>query len=149
MIAEMTNSRVIAAIFLVGVGYFAGPAARGDALDDFAAAAGLRHAGEFHRTVTMLRHRDGLPRDLYVTKREARDLGWQPGDDICPALGGRMIGGDRFDNRERALPDANTYHEADLDEEDCGRRGPKRLIFDANGDVWITPDHYRSFERVP
>lgn len=97
----------------------------------------------------MLRHRDGLPRDLYVTKREAQALGWRPGDDICPWLGGRMIGGDRFDNRERALPERHAYREADLDEEDCGHRGPKRLIFDEAGDVWITVDHYRSFQKLP
>ncbi len=149
MIAKLTPSRVIAAIFLVAMGYFDGAAARADPLDDFAAAVGLRHTREFRRTVTMLHHHDGLPGDLYVTKREARGLGWHPGEDICPWLGGRMIGGDLFDNRERALPDAKRYREADLDEEDCGRRGAKRLIFDESGDVWITIDHYRSFQQVP
>lgn len=146
MIAKLMLLRGILAIFLLLIG---ATTAQSDTLDDFATASGLRHIREFRGTVMALHHHDGLPRELYVTKREARGLGWRPGDDICPWLGGRMIGGDRFDNRERALPDGQTYHEADLEEEDCGHRGPKRLIYDESGDIWMTVDHYQSFQKVP
>ena len=149
MIAKGTFFRSLGAIFLLLFGCVHGNTAGADPIDDFALAIGLLHGGEFHRTVMTLRNGGHLPADLYVTKREALRLGWHPGADICPWLGGRMIGGDRFDNRAQALPQGQAYHEADLDEENCGHRGPKRLIFDQTGDIWVSIDHYRSFREVP
>lgn len=148
-IAKMAAYAAISGFFVAMGGQIAGNPALADPLDDFATAVGLRHGSEFHRTVTSLRHGDGLPPDLYVSKREAQALGWRPGADLCPWLGGRMIGGDPFDNRERALPAGGRYREADLDEEDCGHRGPRRLLYDAAGDIWVSLDHYRSVVPVP
>ena len=149
MIAKGTFLRPFVAIFLVLLVCMSAKTACADPVDDFAGAVGLVHPGEFHRTVTALRRSGQLPADLYVSKREALGLGWHPGANICPFLGGRMIGGDRFDNREHALPLGPSYREADLDEENCGHRGPKRLIFDQTGDIWVSIDHYRSFREVP
>jgi hypothetical protein len=87
--------------------------------------------------------------DHYVTKREAEALGWRPGSDLCDAAPGRVIGGDRFGNREGLLPEApgRRWYEADLDF-DCGRRGAKRLVFSNDGLIFVTVDHYESFVEV-
>ncbi|GBD41050.1 Ribonuclease [bacterium HR39] len=86
----------------------------------------------------------------YITKGAARELGWRPGRDLCVFAPGRILGGDRFHNRERRLPEApgRRWYEADLDHA-CGRRGPKRLVFSSDRLVFVTVDHYRSFRRVP
>ena len=44
---------------------------------------------------------------VFVNKQEARAQGWKPGRDLwsVSALKGASIGGDRFNNRERRLPD--------------------------------------------
>ena len=85
----------------------------------------------------------------YVTKREAEALGWRPGSDLCDSAPDRVIGGDRFQNREGRLPDAQgrRWFEADLDFA-CGRRGAKRLVFSNDGLIYLTVDHYESFVEV-
>lgn len=87
----------------------------------------------------------------FVTKREARRKGWQPGTDLWswPELRGRSLGGDVFRNRERKLPDGKrVWREADLDYKG-GRRGAKRLIFSDDGLRHVTVDHYSTFWEVP
>ncbi len=85
----------------------------------------------------------------FVTKREAKELGWRPGSDLwaLPALDGSSIGGDRFGNREARLP-SGRWREADLDYHG-GRRGAKRLIYSDDGRRFVTVDHYRTFHEVP
>lgn len=135
-------------LFTAGLA-FGAQGVRAQTLDEFAHAEGLVHVTEFDRTVIEIRKDGQLPTDLYVTKWDAEALGWHKGADLCPWLGGKMIGGDYFDNRENELPGGGIYREADLDEEDCGHRGAKRLVFDDGGNIWVTVDHYRSFQRVP
>ena len=135
-------------LFVAGLAYPM-PGARAETLDEFVRSEGLIHTAEFDRTIVEIRTDSRLPADLYVTKRGAESLGWHRGANLCPWLAGKMIGGDYFDNRDNALPAGGIYREADLDEEDCGRRGAKRLVFDNGGDIWVTVDHYRSFQRVP
>jgi len=115
----------------------------------FAAGIGLRDVEGFAETVMSLR-RDGRLPARYVDKREAERLGWRPGDDLCRVARGRAIGGDRFGNFERMLPDrqGRTWREADLDFA-CGRRGARRLVFSSDGLVFVTTDHYQSFREVP
>jgi len=122
---------------------------REHSLRDFAAAIGLRDIDGFVETVTSLREYRRLPH-RYLTKSEARSLGWRPGDDLCRVAPGRAIGGDRFGNRERRLPDApgRRWREADLDFA-CGRRGPWRLTWSDDGLIFVTPDHYATFRQVP
>jgi hypothetical protein len=85
----------------------------------------------------------------FVTKREARSRGWQPGKDLWSvgALKGSSMGGDRFNNREGRLPSA-AWREADLDYKG-GRRGAKRFLFSRDGRRFVTVDHYRTFVEVP
>ena len=83
----------------------------------------------------------------YITKNEARDLGWDSSRgnlwDVAP---GKSIGGDRFGNYEGLLPDGN-YRECDVNYEG-GYRGAERLIYDQNGSVYYTNDHYQSFTQL-
>ena len=82
----------------------------------------------------------------FITKAEARRLGWQGGP-VEPYAPGKSIGGDRFGNYERQLPDGR-YKECDIDTK--GRpRGAKRIIFSDDRRIYYTGDHYRTFEKVP
>jgi hypothetical protein len=87
----------------------------------------------------------------YLDKRAAREAGWRPGQrlDRVPGLEGRLIGGDRFGNREGRLPPGD-WREADIDH-DGGRRNAKRLVFEprAAGRRFVTTDHYARFTEVP
>lgn len=83
----------------------------------------------------------------YLTKDQARDLGWdaQAGNlwDVAP---GAAIGGDPFYNREGLLP-PDQYFEADLAYAG-GHRGPHRLVYALGGPYYVTADHYGSFQEV-
>lgn len=116
---------------------------------DFALRLGLRDVDGFVETVDSLRRSGELP-PRYVTKKEARDLGWWPGGDLCLAAPGKVIGGDRFGNFEQRLPDRpeRRWREADLDFA-CGRRSAKRLVWSNDGLFFVTTDHYETFKRVP
>jgi len=82
----------------------------------------------------------------FITKSEARKLGWEGGsvETVAP---GYAIGGDRFGNREGFLPEADdrTYYECDIDT--CGKtsRGAKRIVYSDDGLIFYTEDHYESF----
>lgn len=85
--------------------------------------------------------------DYYLTKGEARNKGWVASKgNLCEVLPGKAIGGDKFSNREKNLPAGNQYFEADVNY-NCGNRNADRIVFTKNGDVWLTKDHYKSFEK--
>lgn len=92
---------------------------------------------------------EGVLPAKFVTKREARALGWQPGRAFreIPQLRGKAIGGDHFGNYEQRLPEGR-YKEADLDY--LGKkRNAKRLVYEHAEHMYVSIDHYESFERVP
>ena len=85
--------------------------------------------------------------DYYITKGEARNQGWVASKgNLCDVLPGRAIGGDNFSNREKTLPSGNKYFEADVNY-NCGNRNADRIVFTKNGEVWLTKNHYKSFEK--
>ena len=88
---------------------------------------------------------DHLP-DNYITKNEARELGWTGGsvEQVAP---GCAIGGDRFGNREGILPKAEgrQYYECDIDTIGETSRGAKRIVWSDDGLIYYTEDHYESF----
>ena len=85
--------------------------------------------------------------DYYLTKSEARNQGWIASKgNLCDVLPGRAIGGDKFSNREKTLPKGEQYFEADVNY-NCGHRNADRIVFTKNGDVWLTHDHYKSFQK--
>jgi len=82
----------------------------------------------------------------FITKDEARDLGWKGGsvEEYAP---GCVIGGDVFQNREGLLPKAKgrTYYECDIDTIGRDSRGEKRIVFSDDGLIYYTKNHYESF----
>ncbi len=53
------------------------------------------------RVVSYVQQHQRLP-DYYVTKKAARNAGWQPSKgNLCEVMPGKAIGGDRFGNREK------------------------------------------------
>lgn len=79
----------------------------------------------------------------YITKNEARDLGWSGGS-VEKYAPGCAIGGDRFGNREGVLPEGS-YHECDIDTIGADSRGAKRLVYSEDGRIYYTEDHYETF----
>lgn len=101
------------------------------------------------RVADYLHQHQRLPA-YYLTKGEARKQGWEPSrDNLCQSLPGRAIGGDRFSNREKVLPEKQGRHwfEADVNY-DCGRRGSDRMLYSSDGLIYVTKDHYRNVEQV-
>lgn len=88
---------------------------------------------------------DHLPGN-YITKSEAKALGWEGGS-VEDYMEGGAIGGDRFGNREGILPD-NSYTECDIDTDGESSRGAKRLVFTDDGQYYYTEDHYDSFTEI-
>ncbi|QBO57100.1 ribonuclease domain-containing protein [Chryseobacterium salivictor] len=85
--------------------------------------------------------------DYYLTKSEARKQGWIASKgNLCDVLPGKAIGGDHFSNREKKLPAGNNYYEADVNY-NCANRNADRIIFTENGEVWLTKDHYKTFDK--
>ena len=88
--------------------------------------------------------------DNFITKNEAKDLGWVSSegnlDEVAP---GKSIGGDRFGNYEGQLPEkkGRKYFECDIDYEG-GYRDSKRIVFSSDGLVYYTEDHYETFEKL-
>ncbi len=96
-----------------------------------------------------LRQHQRLP-DYYLTKAQARRQGWEPSKgSLCQMLPGRAIGGDRFSNREGGLPAraGRSWYEADVNYR-CGRRRSDRLLYSSDGLIYLTTDHYRTFQRL-
>lgn len=89
---------------------------------------------------------DELPEN-YLTKAEARDLGWEASEgNLWEVTDEMLIGGDYFGNREGLLPeeDGRRYYEADVNYEE-GYRGAERLVYSNDGLIYYTADHYDSF----
>lgn len=98
------------------------------------------------KVISYVKSNHKLP-DFYITKSEAKNQGWNPSKgNLCEVLQGKAIGGDKFSNREKSLPNGEQYYEADVNY-NCGNRGADRIVFTKNGDVWLTKNHYKSFEK--
>ncbi|SMP24496.1 ribonuclease domain-containing protein [Chryseobacterium profundimaris] len=101
---------------------------------------------EQNTVIRFVKQNHKLP-EYYITKSEARKMGWKPSEgNLCEVLPGKAIGGDRFGNREKVLPEGQMYFEADVNYH-CGNRNADRIIFTENGNVYLTKNHYKSFEK--
>ena len=91
-------------------------------------------------------HLYGCLPDNFITKEEARELGWDGGS-VEVYAPGFAIGGDRFYNREGLLPEApgRYYYECDIDTDGWDSRGARRLVFSNDGLIYYTPDAYSTF----
>ncbi len=110
--------------------------------------AGIAEGGAYtsRDDVALYLHTYGHLPANFITKNEARALGWEGGglEAFAP---GKCIGGDYFGNYEGLLPDGN-YHECDIDTLGSRSRGAKRLIYDDTGHIYYTEDHYGSFVQL-
>lgn len=91
---------------------------------------------------------DKLPEN-YITKKEAKALGWQTNGTLDEVAPGKSIGGDYFGNYEGALPEKSgrEYHECDIDYV-SGPRNAKRIVYSNDGNIYYTEDHYKTFEHL-
>lgn len=85
---------------------------------------------------------DHLPSN-FITKSEAKKLGWEGGS-LEKYAPGKCIGGDVYGNYEGLLPEEDEYHECDIDTLGADSRGSKRLVYSDTA-IYYTDDHYESF----
>ena len=88
--------------------------------------------------------------DNFITKKEAKALGWVSSEgNLAEVAPGMSIGGDYFGNYEGLLPeeDGRDYYECDINS-DGGYRGAERIVFSDDGLIYYTGDHYESFELL-
>ena len=86
----------------------------------------------------------------YITKKEAQELGWKSTEgSLDGAAPGKCIGGDKYSNYDKMLPEeeGRTYYECDVNCEG-GDRGEERLIYSDDGLIFYTGDNYNTFEQV-
>jgi len=86
-----------------------------------------------------------LPQN-FMTKKEAREYGWESGglDDFAY---GMCIGGDDFSNYEKKLPTAEgrKYYVCDVDTLHADSRGSKRIVYSNDGLIYYTDNNYETF----
>ena len=110
--------------------------------------SGIDKTGSYTRKedVALYIHTYGCLPQNFITKKEAKALGWEGGS-LEPYAPGKCIGGDHFGNYEGLLPEAKgrSYTECDIDTLGKKSRGAKRIIFSNDGLIYYTDDHYASF----
>ena len=117
-------------------------------LESLPASAAEQKPGEKDTVFAYLKEYGKLP-DYYITKDEARKLGWEGGG-LEAYAPGKMIGGDRFGNFEGLLPkkSGRSWTEADIGTMRKTSRGSQRIVFSSDGLIYFTKDHYESFEKL-
>ncbi|MBP1588243.1 MAG: ribonuclease [Clostridia bacterium] len=96
--------------------------------------------------VALYIHTYGKLPSNFMTKNEARALGWNGGS-LEKYAPGKVIDGDYFGNNEGLLPKGVKYTECDIDTKGSDR-GAKRIVFGNDGSIYYTDDHYESFTRL-
>ena len=92
---------------------------------------------------------NSLPKQ-YISKKEAKKLGWQPIlMNLRQVTDNGVIGGDVYHNRNNKLPTANgrIWYEADINYMG-GIRNCSRIIYSNDGLVFVTYDHYFTFNQI-
>lgn len=112
----------------------------------------IRESGEYTSKdeVAEYIHLYGHLPDNYITKNEAKKLGWVSKEgNLGEVAPGKSIGGDHYGNYEGLLPEkaGRSYTECDIDS-DGGYRGAKRIIFSNDGLIYYTEDHYETFDLL-
>ena len=88
--------------------------------------------------------------DYYITKEEAKRLGWKSIkgnlDQVAP---GKMIGGNIYYNKPPYLPEkeGRIWYECDIDYQG-GYRNNYRLVYSNDGLIFRTDSHYLKFIAV-
>lgn len=84
----------------------------------------------------------------YITKAQARKLGWRQGENLWDYAYGKSIGGGIYNDTEEALPDASDriWYICDIDYKG-GARGHKYLLYSNDGLIYYTEDN-EHFEQL-
>lgn len=83
--------------------------------------------------------------DNFMTKSQAKNLGWESGS-VEKYAPGCAIGGDRFGNYEGLLPKGKSYIECDIGTVGKSSRGACRIVYATDfSAIYYTDDHYESF----
>ena len=124
----------------------------GDALSDDEDELTVNEDGEYtskDEVALYIHLYNHLPSN-FITKNEAKDLGWDSSKgNLHKVAPGKSIGGDKFGNREGLLPkkDGRVYYECDIDYKK-GSRNAKRIVFSNDGLIYYTEDHYETYELI-
>lgn len=103
--------------------------------------------------VALYLHLYGALPSNFITKKEAEALGWKKeqgeAGELQNVAPGKSIGGDRFGNYEKLLPEkkGRKYFECDINYAK-GTRGAERIIYSDDGLIFYTGDHYKTFEQL-
>lgn len=96
--------------------------------------------------VALYIHTYGKLPSNFITKKEAKKLGWSGGS-LEKYAKGKCIGGDHYGNYEGLLPEkkGRSYTECDIETLGKSSRGSKRIVFSNDGLIYYTKDHYKTF----
>ena len=85
----------------------------------------------------------------FITKTQARELGWEGGSLLSYAPY-KCIGGDYYSNYEKTLPEkeGRKYYECDINTLGALKRGAERLVYSNDGLIYYTSDHYETFIKL-
>ena len=86
----------------------------------------------------------------YLTKTEAEELGWNSeARNLWKVAPGAAIGGNKFGNYEKLLPEkkGRKYFECDVNY-DGGARSDERIVYSSDGLIFYTEDRFESFEEL-
>lgn len=149
--AALSLAAILCLALLAGCTAANAPAVASAAVAPKETMAAVREDGSYTTAedVALYLHLFGYLPENFITKKDARALGWSGGglERYAP---GMSIGGDRFGNYEGLLPEAKgrQYYECDIDTRGASSRGAKRLVFSDDGLIFYTEDHYEHFTQL-
>lgn len=84
----------------------------------------------------------------YITKSQARKLGWNQNNNLWEVAPGKSIGGGLYPLQDKALPqaDGRIWYECDIDYQG-GERGRKRILYSNDELIYYTEDN-EHFEQL-
>ena len=88
--------------------------------------------------------------DYYISWTDAKNLGFKPIlGNLNQVAPGKMIVKGVYQNRNGHLPSApdRTWYEADINYS-WGYRGTERILFSNDGLIFVTYDHYLTFQEI-
>ena len=86
----------------------------------------------------------------FITKQQARDLGWVNTEgNLNQVAPGKSIGGDEMQYKETKIAqvDGRIYYECDINYSE-GFRGAERLVYSNDGVIYYSPNHFKTFELL-
>ena len=95
-------------------------------------------------------HETGHLPNSYITKKQAKKLGWvNILGNLNAVAPDKMIGGDVFKNKNGHLPNryGRIWYEANINY-DSGYRNNDRIIYSNDGLIFATYDHYVTFVQI-